>query len=335
MLKEHSEVILETRGLSGIYKTYYGVFRAVDRVDLKIFSQEIMGLVGESGSGKSTLMKLITGAPMPPLYYEEGEVVVKGIVVNKLKWEELRHSVLGRLVAYVPQSTFDALYPFKRVWQFYLDMFKERGEDIDEKEAKERLVGHFEDLGLDPSAIERYPFELSGGMKQRTVIAIVVSLKPSLLMLDEPTSALDVITQRRVLEFIADIFKKRYVESMLISSHDIATLRQITHRLAVMYAGVIMEIGDTDEVINEPLHPYTKLLIESILPLDRFESRKKYRIKAVPYSINIPISMAMRIPGCRFHSRCPYATDRCRREEPLLTEVRPGRFIRCWLYIER
>lgn len=330
------EILLKVQKLSGIYKVDHNVFRAVDSVDFWVYSREILGLVGESGSGKTTLLKLLTGAPMPPLYYESGDVILEGITINRLSLDELRTKVLGKLVAYVPQVTFDAIYPYRRIWQFYLDMLRERGEDADEKKVREYLGKWFEALGLESSIINRYPFELSGGMRQRAVIALVSSLKPSLILLDEPTSALDVITARRVLEFIVDLFRKEHFKSAIISSHDIATLRQVTHRLCVMYAGKIVEIGNTDDILENPLHPYTQILINAVRPLDRFESRKKYRVSiTVPVKEISVVRLIMMLPGCRFHPRCPFAMDICRRELPPMIDMGGGRYVSCWLYAKK
>jgi peptide/nickel transport system ATP-binding protein len=178
-----------------------------------------------------------------------------------------------------------------------------------------------------------YPFELSGGMRQRVLIAIATLLNPSLLIADEPTSALDVSTQRMVLETLYDIYRKGLVKSIIFISHDIATVRQIADMIIVMYAGKIVEKGATENIINEPLHPYSKGLMFSILtPEPQIKERVKRRedilLKGEPPSlINPP-------PGCRFHPRCPYAMDICRREEPKTIEVEKNRFVSCWLYLK-
>ena len=335
---DNNNKILSVSKLKGGYKIEYGYIRAVDGVSFDVYQREIVGIVGESGSGKTTLLKLISsGGKIPPLFLEEGDIIVNGINVTKLEWNELRSKVLGKEIAYVPQAAFDAIYPYKRIWQFYIDILKELGIFLDKKrkeEFKQHLMDSFKSLGLDPSLINRYSFELSGGMRQRAVIALITNLKPSLLLLDEPTSALDVITQRKVLEFIAMVFKKEYVNSIIISSHDVATLRQLVHRIFVMYAGKIMESAKIDDVITKPLHPYTQLLIQSLEAFEGFKTRKEYKPK-IMYRELVDVYAMLTIPGCRFHPRCPFAMDVCRREEPPMIEVDKNRFVSCWLYAKR
>jgi peptide/nickel transport system ATP-binding protein len=330
--------ILVVRNLKGGYKTEYGYVRAVDGVNFDIYPREIVGIVGESGSGKTTVLKLISGGGIfPPLFLEEGDIIVEGINVAKLSWSELKSKVLGKKVAYVPQAAFDAIYPFKRIWQFYVDILNEVGMPINkenEDQVKQHLIEYFKHLELDPSLIYRYSFELSGGMRQRAVIALVTSLRPSLLLLDEPTSALDVVTQKKVLEFILNIFREMYVKSVIISSHDVATLRQIVHRMLVMYAGKIMEVAKVEEFIAEPLHPYSQSLIKSLEVFEEFKSRKEYKPKAL-YRDQTSTITTLTIPGCRFHLRCPFAMDICRREEPPFIEVEKNRFVACWLHVKR
>jgi peptide/nickel transport system ATP-binding protein len=330
--------ILIVRNLKGGYKLEYGYVRAVDGVSFDVYPREIVGIVGESGSGKTTLLKLIASRGLfPPLFLEEGDIIIEGINITTLGWNELKNKVLGKKVAYVPQSAFDAMYPYKKIYKFYLDILKEIGQFIskeNENLARQRLMEYFKSLGLDPLLVDKYPFELSGGMRQRAVIALVTSLNPSILLLDEPTSALDVATQRKVLEFIVDIFREEHVKSIVISSHDIATLRQLAHRMFVMYAGKILEITKVEEIISEPLHPYTQLLIKSLEPFEEFKSRKEFKPKLM-YGDITSISTLLTVPGCRFHPRCPYAMDICRKEEPPMIEIGKDRFVSCWLYTRR
>jgi len=333
----NTDKILVVNNLKGGYKTEYGYIRVVDDVSFNVYLREIMGIVGESGSGKTTLLKLICGGRFPPLLLEEGNIIIDGIDIVKLEWNELRNKILGKKIAYVPQAAFDAIYPYKRIWQFYVDILNELGISIDKKskdEAKQRLIEYFKFLGLDPSLINRYSFELSGGMKQRAVIALIASLRPSLLLLDEPTSALDVITQKRVLESIANIFREGYVKSVVISSHDVATLRQIVHRMIVMYAGKIMETAKVENIITEPLHPYTQLLMKSLEAFEGFKSRKEYKSKVI-YRELTNIYTMLTITGCRFHPRCPYAMDICRKEEPPQITIDRDRTVACWMYMKR
>uniref|UniRef100_A0A7J3QG14 ABC transporter ATP-binding protein n=1 Tax=Ignisphaera aggregans TaxID=334771 RepID=A0A7J3QG14_9CREN len=329
---------LIVRNLKGGYKTEYGYVRAVDGVSFDVYPREIVGIVGESGSGKTTLLKLIcSGGRIPPLFLEEGDIIMDGINIVKLGWNEFKSKILGKKVAYVPQAAYDAIYPYKRIWQFYEDILREIGISVNkenEDQIKQHLIECFKSLGLDPSLINRYSFELSGGMRQRAVIALIASLRVSLPLLDEPTSALDVVTQKRVLEFIANIFREGYVKSVIISSHDVATLRQIAHRMLVMYAGKIMETAKVEDIIAEPLHPYTQLLIKSLEAFEGFKSRKEYKPKVI-YRELANIYTMLTITGCRFHPRCPYAMDICRKEEPPTIKVDRDRTVACWMYMKR
>ncbi|MEM1526606.1 MAG: ABC transporter ATP-binding protein [Ignisphaera sp.] len=329
--------LLCVRNLRGGYGTLSGYFRAIDNVNLDLYPREILGIVGESGSGKSTLLKLIAGGKcISPLLLEGGNIVIENIDLASLPCDELRRCVKEKKIIYVPQSAFDALYPYKRIWSFYVDLLKEYyGEKIDkrfEEQEKINLAGYFEVVGLDSTLLNKYPFELSGGMRQRVVITIASSLKPSVILLDEPTSALDVVTQKKVLQMIADIFAKEHVKSVIISSHDIATLKQIVHRLYVMYCGKIVEFADSNSIIQSPLHPYTTMLIESLKVFEESKQEKRgkvlYRDLAVEYS-------AYAMNRCRFYPRCPYSSPICEKEEPPLIEVGTDHWVSCWLYIKR
>jgi len=332
-------VLLYVKNLSGGYKTTYGYFRAVDRVSLDLYLREIVGIVGESGSGKTTLLKLISSKGcISPLILEQGEIMVENVDASRISCEEWRKRVLGRELVYVPQAAYDAIYPYKKIWSFYKDMLKEHEVDIDSKETenqiKQDLARYIESVGLDTSILDRYPFELSGGMRQRTIIAIASSLRPSVLLLDEPTSALDVITQKRVLSTIAEIFEKGYIKSALMSSHDVASLRQLVHRIYVMYSGRIFEFADTDTVIKSPMHPYTQMLIESLEAFEGFKSYREYKPR-VAYKSLTTIYDVWVLKGCKFHPRCPYASDVCRMEEPPTVEIGEGHHVMCWLYVKR
>lgn len=333
------DTVLYVENLSGGYRTSYGYFRAVDRASLKLYLREIVGIVGESGSGKTTLLKLILSKGcIPSLVLEQGKVVIGNIDANYISCEEWRRQILGRELAYVPQSAYDAIYPYKKIWNFYKDMLRDHGIDINTKEAENRikqdLSKYIESVGLDTSILDRYPFELSGGMRQRAVIAIASSLRPSVLLLDEPTSALDVVTQRRVLSMIAEIFEKGYIKSALMSSHDVASLRQLAHRIYVMYSGRIFEYANTDTVIKSPMHPYTQMLIEALEAFEGFKSHREFKPKVVYKSLTTIYDM-WTLKGCRFHLRCPYAMDVCRSEEPPMVEIDREHHVMCWLYVKR
>jgi peptide/nickel transport system ATP-binding protein len=324
--------ILVAKELKGQYKGGFGVVYAVNGVSFEVIKGEVLGLAGESGCGKSTLMRLLTGVIDPPLYYSGGEVLILGkegqyYSVYNLKEEELRKKVSGKLISYVPQSSFDALNPTQRIREFIADTLRENtGKKYSSKDIHEMLREHFDKLGLSEDVLDRYPHELSGGMKQRTVIAISAYLRPSILLLDEPTSALDVSSQKRLIELLVNLHKEGILETIIISSHDLSVLRQLCDRIGIMYAGKLIEIGDTDTIINDPLHPYTRGLLNSLPPLE-----KEIRYKKV---VGIPgraPELTSPLLNCSFYSRCPQAMEICSLKEPPVFENEGKHSVACWL----
>ena len=326
--------ILDIKNLKAYYFTKAGIVKAVDGVNISIDRKIIIGIVGESGCGKSTLAKALSFNVEPPLKIVEGDIVIDGIKINDKNVNEIRRKILGIKVALIPQSAMNALVPTVKIRSFIKDVLKEKTGYATLEIFEELAVKRFKELNLPIEALDMYPFELSGGMRQRVLIAIATLLNPSLLIADEPTSALDVSTQKIVLETFYDIYRRGLVKSMIFISHDIATVRQIADEIIVMYTGKFVEKGSTEEMINEPLHPYSKGLIFSILTpelivRERVRKAKEVLLKGEPPSlINPP-------PGCRFHPRCPFAMDICRKEEPPMIEVERNRFVSCWLYAKR
>lgn len=323
------EVLLRSQDLKGYYRGTFGVVYAVDGVSLGVKRREILGLAGESGCGKSTFLRLLTGTPFPLLHYEGGKVEIEGYDVWSLPEEILRKEVKCKLLSYVPQSSLNALNPVLRLKEFVATMLKERtGRKYSPEEAGEMLADHFNSLGLDKHIIDLYPHELSGGMRQRAVIAISTYAQPSLLLTDEPTSSLDVSSQKKMIMMLLDIHREGIIKSMIISSHDLGMLRQLSHRIAIMYAGRITEVGETEGIIKKPLHPYTELLLNSLLPLERWT--KHEILEGIP---GRPPDLRYPPPGCRFHPRCPKRMDICMSNKPSLIE-KNGRLVSCWLYSE-
>jgi len=322
-----NKTILKVADLRGYYKGIYGTVLAVDGVSVTIGDGEALGLAGESGCGKSTFAELITGTPSPGLYYQGGKVIVEGYDIWSLPPEVLRKEVKCKRLSYVPQAALNSLNPTKRIKEFVADMLRERtGQKISPDEARKMLVEHFSRLNLDEHVLDVYPHELSGGMKQRAIIAISTYASPSLLIIDEPTSSLDVSSQRDMVKMLVDIQQKGIVKSMLAVSHDLAMLRQLCDRIAIMYAGKFVEIGKMDDVVSKPLHPYTDLLLASLLPLEKWvKNRKLMSIPGRHPDLRYPP------PGCRFHPRCPKRMEICTSKAPPLVE-KEGRQIACWLY---
>ncbi len=322
-----NKTLLQVKDLKGYYRGTFGVVHAVDGVSLKISEGERIGIAGESGCGKSTFAQLVTGTTTPLLHYEGGEVKVDGFDVWKISPEKLRKDVKCKLISYVPQAMLNSLNPVKKVREFIADMLKERtGRKHSVNEAREMAADHFEKLGLDKNVLDVYPHELSGGMTQRAITAISTLANPKLLITDEPTSALDVTSQKRMIELMIEIQRKGIIKSLMCISHDLSALNQLCDRIIIMYGGKFVESGKMDEVINNPLHPYTRALMDSLLPLERQTKNKSLTSipGVVPDLRNPP-------PGCRFHNRCEKCTEICRSTEPPTIEKK-GRSVNCWLY---
>lgn len=308
--------------------------RAVDGVTLEVSSGEVLGLVGESGCGKSTLAKVALMQVNPPLEFIKGRVLLrtrdgKELYLEKLPRKILKRDVWGKHIAIVPQDAMSSLMPTIKIKQIAYDVLRSHLDDTSPEEAESMLRDRLKNLGLPEYIVNRYPFELSGGMAQRTVIAVATLLNPEILLVDEPTSALDVITQKQVLSTLAELIKNRVVDSMVFISHDIATVRQIADRIAVMYAGRLVEVASTEELIREPLHPYTRGLIESVATLE-----PEVRARGLRYIPGQPPDLVNPPPGCRFADRCPLVFDLCKTREPNL-ERTGNRMVACWIYTER
>jgi len=343
-----AEHLLEIEDLKGYYRGIFGVVRAVDDVSFTVDSGEVVGLVGESGCGKSTLAQLCSGSLTPLLHYESGKLLVGGSDIYKIDLEVLRTEIKCKLMSYIPQASMDSLNPVKRIRDFIMDVVTERtGKKTStmdvlrgrnrKKTAKQEVLkmagDHLERLGLDRSVLDRYPHELSGGMKQRVVIGVSTLWNPKLLIIDEPTSALDVTTQRLVIKTLMNLKKEGVIESMLFISHDITVLGELCDRCGVMYGGKIVEVGSMNGILENPLHPYTQALISSVV------SHKPRRmgeggLNSIPGS---PPDLRHPPHGCRFHPRCPFLMDICKTTEPplrapsLKTAENSGK-VACWLY---
>jgi peptide/nickel transport system ATP-binding protein len=317
------EEILRIKDLRVSYLTRKGEVKAVDGVSLGLYKGEILGIAGESGSGKSTLAAAILRLVKPPGIIKEGKVLYEGKDLLRLSEEEFRLYRMTK-IAYVPQGSMNSLNPVMRIRDQFMDMLKDHGLKIKKKELEERLREILSSMGLKTSILDRYPHELSGGMKQRTLIALSLIMNPEILIADEPTTALDVVSQRGVMNILRDLKDQRGTSIILIT-HDMAVQAELSDRMAIMYAGKIVEVGPTEEIYNEPLHPYTRLLIESIPSLGDEKPRKS--IEGIPPDLVNPPK------GCRFHPRCPfYIPGKCDTQEPMLIQISSGRSVACHLY---
>jgi peptide/nickel transport system ATP-binding protein len=319
--------LLEIKALSVGYRTISGEIGALDHVTLSIEQGETVAVVGESGSGKSTLGLSIVRLLPTNASYREGDILIEGRSVREISGLEIR-SIRGKMVFMIFQDPLNSLNPVKKVGSQILEAlllkYRREGRALDDA-ADEQIINQVRDVRLpDPEVIlERYPHQLSGGQIQRVVIAMSLLLKPRLLIADEPTSALDVTIQAQILKLLEDL-KKEYGMSVIFITHDVSVAYNIADRIAVMYAGKIVEVGPAENIIRTPLHPYTQALISSVPSTTRKDGRLK-AIQGVPPNLLDPPH------GCRYHPRCPHATDICRTEEPGLT-VTNGSSVFCWLH---
>lgn len=311
--------VLKIRNLSTHYFSRRGVLKAVDRVSMDLRKQEFIGIVGESGCGKSTLAFSIMRLIQPPGKIVEGEILFNGKDLLKLKDEEMRR-VRGKEIGMVFQDPMTSLDPLEKIGDQIVETIQMH-EDVDKKEALEKAMKLLESVGLPGDRVNYYPHQLSGGQRQRVMIALAIALNPTLLIADEPTTALDVIVQEKIMEILEKM--KREGRSIILITHDFSLAAEKSDRILIMYAGWIVEMGDSMKLVAEPLHPYTKGLIESVP--DIWLARK---IKTMP---GFPPDLINPPPGCKFHPRCPKAKEICKREEPPLIEVN-GRLVKCWLY---
>jgi peptide/nickel transport system ATP-binding protein len=318
-------VILEVNDLTTKYITRYDEdVYAVDHVSLKVEKGKSLGIAGESGCGKSTLALSLMGYYFPPLHYTEGEITIDGRNISGMNPDEVRKQILGREIAYIPQAAMNALNPTRKIIDFVSDVVQAHDMHVHKKEIYERATSLFETLGLPAEVLQKYPVELSGGMKQRTVIAISVILFPKVLIADEPSSALDVTSQKMVIKMLKQLLETGFISSLIFITHELPLLYNVTDDIMVMYAGQIAEVANAHDAVFDPLHPYAKGLMGSIIvPEEGLRDVKLTAIPGVPPNLKDPPS------GCRFAERCKYVRPECRAMSIDLREIVGGRAYRC------
>jgi peptide/nickel transport system ATP-binding protein len=320
-----SQVMLDVNELTTNYITRFREkVYAVDHVSLRIEAGKSLGIAGESGCGKSTLALSLMGYYFPPLHYSSGEIIVDGRNITGLDPDDVRKTVLGDEISYIPQAAMNALNPTRKVIHFIEDVIQAHHPSTTKKEIYELARERFQLLGLPPEVLQKYSVELSGGMKQRTVIATSVILSPKVLIADEPSSALDVTSQKMVIKMIMDLMDKDIIKSLVFITHELPLLYNVTDNIMVMYAGQIVETGTADEMVFDPIHPYSKALMGSIIvPEKGLRNVKLTSIPGTPPDLKNPPS------GCRFADRCKFVMPECRATNIQLRDIGGGRAYRC------
>jgi len=312
------EESLIIENLKSYYFTSIGAVKAVDNVSFSLNEGESLGIAGESACGKSTLGLSMMRMLQPPGKIVAGKIILHGTDILAMSEPEFTKKVRWKRVAMIFQGAMNALDPVYSVKDQLKEVLKYHG--FPEAEMQDRIIEAVRQVGLDPSVIDRHPHELSGGMKQRIVIAMALILRPEFVIADEPTTALDVLVQAQIINLLKKL-KKEGMTIMLIT-HDLAIISEIAEKIGIMYAGEIVEFGSAEQIYNEPKHPYTQALITAI-PRLKGEKKISY-VKGTPPNLTNPPT------GCRFYDRCPHAMDVCKQEPPVI-RIKDG-FARCWLY---
>jgi peptide/nickel transport system ATP-binding protein len=314
-----TDVALDVRDLHVSYQIREGRVSAVNGVSFSLRRREVLGLVGESGSGKSTIALALLRLIRSPGRIEQGKVLLNGRDLLTLTEDEMRLVRLAEL-SMVAQGAMNSLNPVMRVRDQIVDAWRDHDVALRGKAVDERIAELMRRVGLRAEDAMRYPHELSGGMKQRAVIAIAISLRPSVIIADEPTSALDVVVQRQIFDTLEQV-QNEIGASVILIGHDMGLMAQTVNRLGVMYAGEIVELSPVRDVFADPLHPYSRMLIASLPSLDQ-----KGGQRGIP---GMPPSLLNRAPGCPFQPRCPIATELCTTVPPELSLKRPNRLVAC------
>jgi len=316
--------LLKVNNLKTYFYTHEGIVKAVDAVNFTINQGETLGIVGESGSGKSvTALSIMRLIPQPPGKIVSGDILFHDKNLCNLSEREMR-KIRGRRISMIFQEPMTSLDPVFTIGHEIVETILLH-QNVSKKEATERAVRMLQVVGI-PDAHKRmknYPHELSGGMRQRIMIAMALSCNPELLIADEPTTALDVTIQAQILRLINDL-KKEFNTAVLMITHDLGVISEMCDYVAVMYAGHIVEYSDIYSIFENPLHPYTKGLNKSIPRMDKDRKTLDTIRGVVPNLLNLP-------PGCPFNSRCDYAFDKCFNEMPGLIEVKPNHLVKCHL----
>jgi peptide/nickel transport system ATP-binding protein len=321
-MSEPVKPLLDVRNLQVEFRTERGAVRAVDGVSFSIKPGEVLGLAGESGSGKSTIALSLMRVLPPPAVITGGQALYGNRDILAMNDDELRQ-FRWRDVSMVFQSAMNSLNPVMKIGDQIVDSIQAHA-PVNTKDARDRAAHLLNLVGIDTARLDVYPHQLSGGMRQRAVIAMALALDPPLMIMDEPTTALDVVVQKEIMQQIEEL-KTKLGFSILFITHDLSLLVEFSDRIAIMYAGQIVEEGSAADIFDDPLHPYTQGLMQSFPSL----TGEKVRMHGIPGS---PPNMLHPPSGCRFHPRCAQFKESHARHVPKLREVKPGHFVACHLF---
>ena len=320
------EKLLEVVDLKTYFYTTKGIVKAVDGVSFSLNKGEVLGLAGESGCGKSTTAYSLIRLVPPPGRIVSGKILFEGKDLLKLSEDDFRKEIRWKKISMVFQGAMNALNPVYTVGDQIAEVLMLH-KGLTKKEALEEVKKLLAMVGIDPRRARSYPHELSGGMKQRVMIAMALALNPPLVIADEPTTALDVVVQAQIMNLLKKL-QREYNMSIILITHDLSLIAEIADKVAIMYAGKIVEFGTSEQVYGNPQHPYTQALLRSI-PRLRGEITKLEWIPGTPPDLISPP------PGCRFAPRCNRVMDICNKEEPPVIEVEPGHYVSCWLHAKK
>jgi peptide/nickel transport system ATP-binding protein len=318
--------LLEVEDLRTYYYTLRGVVRAVDGVSFTLDRGETLGIAGESGCGKSTLAWSILKLVPPPGRIVGGSIRIDDRDITRMSESEVRREIRWKRISMIFQGAMNAFNPVLKVGDQIIEpLLLHAG--MDKEEALARAAEMVQHVGLPPEILDRYPHELSGGQKQRLVIAMAILLEPDIVIADEPTTALDVVIQAQILNLMKRLYREKKMSIILIT-HDLSVIAELSEKVAIMYAGKIVEYGPAEAVFENPLHPYTQALLKAVPRLRGPKERLIYIPGSPPDLRNPP-------RGCRFYPRCERRFEPCDREEPPMVEVEKGHYVACWLYAKR
>jgi len=322
-MNDTNKIILKIKDLEVLYATRMGLVRAVDKVDLELKKGQTLGLVGESGCGKSTLGFSILRLIPPPGRIIGGEIIFDSADLVKKTEKEMRN-IRGKRISMIFQDPMTCLNPLMRIGDHIVETILTHEKKLNKKDAIKIAEDLVVKLGISKSRLDDYPHQFSGGMRQRAMISLALALNSDLIIADEPTTSLDVIVEAQILDLLKEL-RSSYKLTIILITHNMGVVSELVDRIAIMYAGKIVEIADCFPLFEKPLHPYTVGLLKSIPNI----SLEKQELEIMPGS---PPDLINPPTGCRFHPRCKNVMKKCSLYEPPLKEVKENHLVRCWLY---